>query len=76
MTDEEMACKAICDSIPCKTMCTKCKCYIAGFKAGRETEREYVKNNAFTSMKRASKTVQSSSTMSNLPKQKKLLKRF
>ena len=51
MTDEEKACKAICDSIPCKTMCTKCKCYIAGFKAGRETEREYVKNNAFTSMK-------------------------
>lgn len=47
MTDEEKACKAICDSIPCKTMCTKCKCYIAGFKAGRE----YVKNNAFTSMK-------------------------
>ena len=51
MTDEEMACKAICDSIPCKTMCTKYKCYIAGFKAGRETERKYVKNNAFTSMK-------------------------
>ena len=51
MTDEEMACKAVCDSIPCKTMCTKCKCYIAGLKAGRETEREYVKNNAFTSMK-------------------------
>ena len=51
MTDEEMTCKAICDSIPCKTMCTKCKCYIAGLKAGRETEREYVKNNAFTSMK-------------------------
>lgn len=25
--------------------------YLAGFKAGRETEREYVKNNAFTSMK-------------------------
>ena len=47
MTDEEMACKAICNSIPCKTMCTKCKGYIAGFKAGRE----YVKNNAFTSMK-------------------------
>ena len=35
MTDEEMACKAICDSIPCKTMCTKCKCYFAGLKAGR-----------------------------------------
>ena len=51
MTDEEKACKAICDSIPCKTMCTKCKCYLAGFKAGRETEREYVKNNALTSMK-------------------------
>ena len=51
MTDEEKACKAICGSIPCKTMCTKWKCYIAGFKAGRETEREYVKNNAFTSMK-------------------------
>lgn len=51
MTDEEKACKAICDSIPCKTMCTKCKCYIAGLEAGRETEREYVKNNAFTSMK-------------------------
>ena len=50
MTDEEKACKTLCDSIPCKTMCTKCKCYIAGFKAGRETEREYVKNNAFTSM--------------------------
>lgn len=50
MTDEEKACKAICDSTPCKTMCTKCKCYIAGFKAGKETEREYVKNNAFTSM--------------------------
>ena len=27
------------------------KAYIAGLKAGRETEREYVKNNAFTSMK-------------------------
>ena len=25
--------------------------YLAGFKAGRETEKEYVKNNAFTSMK-------------------------
>ena len=25
--------------------------FLAGFKAGRETEREYVKNNAFTSMK-------------------------
>ena len=25
--------------------------YLAGLKAGRETEREYVKNNAFTSMK-------------------------
>ena len=36
MTDEEKACKAICDSIPCKTMCTKCKCYIAGFKAGKD----------------------------------------
>lgn len=32
MTDEEMACKAICDSIPCKTICTKCKCYIAGLE--------------------------------------------
>ena len=51
MTDEEKACKVICDSIPCKAMCTKSKCYIAGLKAGRETEREYVKNNAFTSMK-------------------------
>ena len=40
MTDEEKACKAICDSIPCKTMCTKCKCYIAGLKEGRETERK------------------------------------
>ena len=35
MTDEKKACKTICDSIPCKTMCTKCKCYIAGLKAGR-----------------------------------------
>ena len=51
MTDEEKDCKAICNSISCKTMCTKCKCYIAGLKEGRETEREYVKNNAFTSMK-------------------------
>ena len=25
--------------------------FLAGFKAGKETEREYVKNNAFTSMK-------------------------
>ena len=25
--------------------------YLAGLKAGRETERKYVKNNAFTSMK-------------------------
>ena len=25
--------------------------YLAGLKVGRETEREYVKNNAFTSMK-------------------------
>lgn len=25
--------------------------YLAGLKAGREIEREYVKNNAFTSMK-------------------------
>ena len=30
---------------PCK------EAYLAGFKAGRETEKEYVKNNAFTSMK-------------------------
>ena len=35
MTDEEMACKAVCDSIPCKTMCAKCKCYIAGLETGR-----------------------------------------
>ena len=35
MTDEEKACKTVCDSVPCKTMCTKCKCYIAGLKAGR-----------------------------------------
>ena len=27
------------------------KSFLAGLKAGRETEREYVKNNAFTSMK-------------------------
>ena len=30
-----MACKAVCDSIPCKTMCAKCKCYIAGLETGR-----------------------------------------
>ena len=30
---------------PCK------EAYLAGFKAGRETEKEYVRNNAFTSMK-------------------------
>ena len=30
---------------PCK------EAYLAGFEAGRETEKEYVKNNAFTSMK-------------------------
>ena len=45
MTDEEKACKAICDSIPCKTMCTKCKCYIAGFKAGRETKWHNLREN-------------------------------
>ena len=27
------------------------KAFLAGLKAGRKTEREYVKNNAFTSMK-------------------------
>ena len=27
------------------------KAYLAGLKTGRETEKEYVKNNAFTSMK-------------------------
>lgn len=27
------------------------KAFIAGLKAGRETEKEYVRNNAFTSMK-------------------------
>ena len=30
---------------PCK------EAYLAGFKAGRETEKEYVRNNTFTSMK-------------------------
>ena len=30
---------------PCK------EAYLAGFKAGRETEKEYERNNAFTSMK-------------------------
>ena len=30
---------------PCK------EAYLAGFKAGRETEKKYVRNNAFTSMK-------------------------
>lgn len=35
MTDEEKACKSICGSTPCKTICTKCKCYLAGLEAGR-----------------------------------------
>ena len=36
MTDEKKACKAICKSTPCKILCTKCKCYLAGLKAGKE----------------------------------------
>ena len=28
------------------------KAFLAGLKAGREVEKEYVKNNAFTSMKK------------------------
>ena len=65
MTDEEMAekyakglcktCKVdVCRYSKIKTCTTKeslKQAYLAGLKAGRETEREYVKNNAFTSMK-------------------------
>ena len=65
MTDEEMAekyakglcktCKVdVCRYSKIQTCVTKeslKQAYLAGLKAGRETEREYVKNNAFTSMK-------------------------
>ena len=53
MTDEEMAEKWL-DERYLKDLGVRKPCkeaYLAGLKAGRETEREYVKNNAFTSMK-------------------------
>ena len=53
MTDEEMAEEWL-DERYLKDMGVRKPCkeaFLAGLKAGRETEREYVKNNAFTSMK-------------------------
>lgn len=44
MTDKEKACKTICGNIPCKTLCTMCKCYLAGLKAGRVQWHDLQKN--------------------------------
>lgn len=35
MTDEEKACKYICDDTPCRTICEKAECYIAGLAEGK-----------------------------------------
>lgn len=41
MTDEEKACKYICDDTPCRIMCEKAECYLAGIAEGRkELEKE------------------------------------
>ena len=36
MTDEEKACKAMCNGTPCKILCTRSKCYLSGLKAGKD----------------------------------------
>lgn len=36
MTDKEKACKACCNSIPCKKMCNYARCYMAALTAGRK----------------------------------------
>lgn len=54
MTDEEKLAEEWLDKKYLKDMGVRKPCkeaYFAGFKAGREIENEYVKNNAFTSMK-------------------------
>ena len=54
MTDEEKLAEEWLDEKYLKDMGVRKPCkeaYFAGFKAGRETEKEYVRNNAFTSMK-------------------------
>lgn len=35
MTDKEKACKYICDDTPCRTICEKAECYIAGLAEGK-----------------------------------------
>ena len=44
MTDKEKACKTICGNAPHKTMCTMCKCYLAGLKAGRLQQHDLRKD--------------------------------
>ena len=54
MTDEEKLAEEWLDEKYLKDMGVRKPCkeaWLAGFKAGRETEKEYVRNNAFTSMK-------------------------
>ena len=54
MEDEEKLAEEWLDERYLKDMGVRKPCkeaYLAGLKAGRETERKYVKNNAFTSMK-------------------------
>ena len=54
MTDEEKLAEEWLDERYLKDMGVRKPCkeaWLAGFKAGRETEKEYVRNNAFTSMK-------------------------
>ena len=59
MTDKEMAEEYANKNVPTGTFGYRSlddvhydvrQAFLAGFKVGRETEREYVKNNAFTSM--------------------------
>lgn len=54
MTDEEKLAEDWLDERYLKDMGVRKPCkeaYLAGLKAGREIEKEYVRNNAFTSMK-------------------------
>lgn len=44
MTVEEKACKYICDCTPCRIICTKAKCYIAGLEAGKPKWHDLRKN--------------------------------
>lgn len=52
MTDKEKACKACCNSIPCKKMCNFGRCYMAGLAEGRkESEDKIVANRKLNEIK-------------------------